>query len=337
MSTTSGIPISGGTETFTIFNGNVMVGQPTIPETVSQGTVTGYYTLPGGTAVGSYVIQASYSGDTNYPASTDSSQILTVSPAASQVAITSAPLTLVAGGNGQVMVELEDNNGNAAISTSDQTISLSTTSTAGVFDATQNGSPITSVVISAGQSSASFYYTDTQSGTPTLTASDAALNSSPTQLETVNPAAVFTFTVTTSLASPDTAGTVGTVTVTAIDQYSNVVGSGPNQFEGAVEMSSTDSRQSGLPSNYTFTTADAGSHTFTDVILKTPGSQTITATDSGNSTITGSVAVTVVPAAASQVVITSPALNLVAGNRGPVTVELEDGYDNPATSSSAND
>ena len=43
--------------------------------------------------------------------------------------------------------------------------------------------------------------------------------------------------VTTSFASPDVAGTAGTVTVTAEDQYNNVVGSGPDQYLGTVDLS----------------------------------------------------------------------------------------------------
>ncbi len=43
----------------------------------------------------------------------------------------------------------------------------------------------------------------------------------------------------------------------------------------------------GLPATYTFTAADAGSHEFTGAILETAGSQTITAADSANDTVTG--------------------------------------------------
>jgi len=71
------------------------------------------------------------------------------------------------------------------------------------------------------------------------------------------------------------------------------VGSGPNKYEGTVDLSSTDSQAAGLPASYTFTAADAGSYTFTNVVLKTAGSRAITATDSVTSTITGSTTVDV--------------------------------------------
>ena len=228
--------------------------------------------------------------------------------AASQVAITSAPLTLVAGSTGQLTVQLEDPYGNTgATSTTAQTIGLSTTSAAGAFYASQTSTtPITSVVIPAGKSTLTFAYGDTKAGTPTITASDPALSSAPTQKETVVPAAADHFTVTTSFTSPDVAGTAGTVTLTAYDAYNNRVGSGPDQYEGTVNLTGSDGRLAGLPSSYTFTAGDAGSHTFTNVIMKTAGSQSITATDSVRGAITGHTSVAVTSAAATQLVFTTP-------------------------------
>ena len=105
------------------------------------------------------------------------------------------------------------------------------------------------------------------------------------------------FVVTTSFANPDVAGTPGTVTVTAEDPYGNIAGSGPDQYLGTVDLTSTDPQIAGLPTTYTFTLGDDGSHTF-NVTLMTAGPQTITATDSVTSTITG----------------TSPAIHVSAGH-----------------------
>ena len=93
------------------------------------------------------------------------------------MAITSSPLTLTAGSRGQVVVQFEDAYGNlGATSTSDQTIGLGTTSSAGAFYAgATGGNPITSVPITAGLNSATFYYSDTQAGGPTVTVSDDGL------------------------------------------------------------------------------------------------------------------------------------------------------------------
>src|SRR5262249_35808130 len=59
-------------------------------------------------------------------------------------------------------------------------------------------------------------------------------------------------------ASPTTAGMAGSLTVTAEDAYSNVA----TGYSGTVEFTSSDS-QAVLPSNYTFTSGDAGVHNFT--------------------------------------------------------------------------
>ena len=81
VSTTGGVAINGGTETFTIMNGTQVIGQPTAAESVVNASVTAPYTLPGGTPLGQYEIVASFSGIGGYPASTDTSQVLLVQSA----------------------------------------------------------------------------------------------------------------------------------------------------------------------------------------------------------------------------------------------------------------
>ncbi len=67
----------------------------------------------------------------------------------------------------------------------------------------------------------------------------------------------------------------------------------PN-YQGTVTFTSTDP-SAGLPADYTFTADDAGVHTFDGVTLSTLGSQRITATDTSDNTITGTVSITVTP------------------------------------------
>jgi hypothetical protein len=52
-----------------------------------------------------------------------------------------------------------------------------------------------------------------------------------------------------------------------------------------VHFSSPDSTAT-LPTNYTSTAADKGVHTFTGVVLRKRGTQTITVTDTQNSPLT---------------------------------------------------
>ena len=106
---------------------------------------------------------------------------------------------------------------------------------------------------------------------------------------TVNPAAASTF-VATASPSTITAGSSTSVTVTARDAFGNTA----TGYAGTVHFTSGDG-QAVLPANSTLTN---GTGTFS-VTLKTAGSQTITATDTVTSSITGSTSVTVNPAAAS--------------------------------------
>jgi hypothetical protein len=96
----------------------------------------------------------------------------------------------------------------------------------------------------------------------------------------VTAAAATTLTV-SGLASPRTAGVAGTITVTAHDAYGNVA----TGYRGTVTFTSTDSHAL-LPANYTFTAANAGTHTFS-VTLKTAGTQAVRARDTVTTTITG--------------------------------------------------
>jgi hypothetical protein len=146
-------------------------------------------------------------------------------PPASQLAITSPALDITAGSRGQVTIQLEASDGGPAVSTSSQTISLGTTSGAGAFFASPTGTtPITSVVIPAGQTSARFFYDDTKAGAWALTASDTALASTPTQPVTVIPAAASLLVLHTQPPSTARAGVAFTTqpVVYEEDPYGNL-------------------------------------------------------------------------------------------------------------------
>ena len=91
-------------------------------------------------------------------------------------------------------------------------------------------------------------------------------------------------TATLVISAPATAvaGSPFTITVTAMDG-----GRRDTIFNSDVKFTSSDSAAS-LPAIYTFTAADAGSHTFANgVTLMTSGTQSITATVTVASSITG--------------------------------------------------
>jgi hypothetical protein len=75
--------------------------------------------------------------------------------------------------------------------------------------------------------------------------------------------------------------------------------------------------------------ADAGVHTFS-ATLKTAGTQSITATDTTKSTITGTDAGIAVNPAASRFIITAPS-SVTAGTPFSLTVTVEDTYGNVIT------
>jgi len=71
------VTVNEGSVTFTVFNGATVVGS-TVTGNVVNGSAGVNYTLPAGLADGIYTIQAAYSGNAHFAASTDSSQDLLI-------------------------------------------------------------------------------------------------------------------------------------------------------------------------------------------------------------------------------------------------------------------
>jgi hypothetical protein len=141
----------------------------------------------------------------------------------------------------------------------------------------------------------------------------------------VYPAAVAGFRI-SAPSSPQASGYAFNLTVSAIDSYSNTV----TNYTGTVHITSSDGAAV-LPPDYLFTPSDNGVHTFS-VNLQTAGNQTITATDTGNSTVTGSAAVTVanyIPGL--HFGITASVSSTIAGTPFSVTVTAYDLNNNVAT------
>jgi beta-lactamase superfamily II metal-dependent hydrolase len=100
-----------------------------------------------------------------------------------------------------------------------------------------------------------------------------------------------------------TSGTPFSVTVTALNGANATV----TGYTGTVHFTSTASGT--LPSDYTFTGGDNGTHTFTnEFTLNTGGAQSITATDTFNGSITGTANLTV----------GCQSLSVTATNNGPI-------------------
>ena len=128
----------------------------------------------------------------------------------------------------------------------------------------------------------SFAATLKTAGNESITATDTltvAVNGS--EAIVVNPAAATHF----SVSSPASVakGDAFSITVTALDAYGNVA----TGYTGTVRFASSDG-SAVLPTNYTFTVADAGVHTFTKLKMKTKGWQTIAVTDTLFGSVTDS-------------------------------------------------
>ena len=130
------------------------------------------------------------------------------------------------------------------------------------------------------------------------------------------------------ISNPATAGVASSVVVTVRDEANNIF----TAYRGTVHFTSTDPAAV-LPANYTFTAADAGTHTFTGgVTLKTAGSRTVTATDTTDSSITGSQTVTVNAAAANHLDVTGIANPATVNVASSVVVTARDAFNNVASS-----
>jgi uncharacterized delta-60 repeat protein len=128
----------------------------------------------------------------------------------------------------------------------------------------------------------------------------------------------------TGFPSSVTAGTAGTLTVTAL----NPDGSVNTGYTGTVHFTSSDPHAV-LPADYTFTAADQGVHTF-NATLVTAGSQSISAIDTTTSTMLGFEWIQVNPAAASQFILSAPS-SVLHRSQFSVTLTVEDAYGNVVT------
>jgi hypothetical protein len=280
-----------------------------------------------------YTLTASSTG---YPSVTTNPFAITVgSP--SQLAFSTGAVSGTASSSatlGPITVQEQDAFGNPT--TAAQTVSLVSTSAGAKFAATSGGAGITSITIPAGSSSASFYYGDTKSGTPLITASATAMSSG-SQSETITAGAAAKLAFSPTTPGPGTAGSaIPSVLVQVQDSFGNVV---TTANSGSVVMSiAGGSAQSSFTSGTTSVGVSSGVASFTNLVVNTSGSYTLTATPSSIGGVTSALnssSFTVNPAAASKVLITTqPPASVTAGTSFTVGATLEDPLNNIATTSS---
>jgi hypothetical protein len=162
-------------------------------------------------------------------------------------------------------------------------------------------------------------------GSWTVTATDAAQQTL-TGSQTVNVIGQAYSLGITVTPNPLTAGATATVTVTALD----FCGQAAAGYRGTIGFSSTD-ESSTLPADYTFTAADNGSHTFTGVILRMTGNQTVAAYDLVNTSLYASQQVQVLPGPAASLSAATTPTTPVRGRPFTFTVTALDAFGNVVT------
>jgi hypothetical protein len=150
---------------------------------------------------------------------------------------------------------------------------------------------------------------------------DTALAAAAISTAQVSPAATSVLVV-SGFPTPTTSGAVGAFTVVAKDAFGNTT---PN-YRGTVTFSSSDPLAE-LPDNYPFNAADNGTHAFGGV-LKSVGTQSITANDAAQPSVTGTQAnILVNPRSFT---VTDFPTEVTAGDEHAFTVTARDYAGNPA-------
>ena len=322
--TVSGGDNPTGTVTFNLYDNPNGTGTPLFTDTepLSGGAATSAgFTA---TAAGTDYWVATYNGDSNNGTAMSglADEPVTITPAAATHLTVSVPASVTAGSPFSVTVSAEDQFDNLA-PTYRGTVHFTTTDAG------------SGVVLPA-----DYTFTSGDNGTHTFTNSATLVTAGPqtvTVTDTTNSSVTGSgsLTVTTAAAThltvsvpaSVTAGSPFSVTVSAEDQFDNLAPT----YRGTVHFTTTDAGSGVvLPADYTFTSGDNGTHTFTNsATLVTAGPQTVTVTDTTNSSVTGSGSLTVTTAAATHLTVSVPA-SVTAGSPFSVTVSAEDQFDNLA-------
>jgi F0F1-type ATP synthase membrane subunit c/vacuolar-type H+-ATPase subunit K len=301
----------------------------TIGTTYSQGTIASY-TLPAASVLSAnttYYWRA-YSYDTfgtrTWSPASSVNSFITAPPAA--IAIATNPQTVTAGlPTGQIRIELRDASNNLIKTSTSVRLYLTSSSGTGSFSATATPfTPITFIDLPANASSVTVHYRDSTVGNPTITVSDATPPNGAVGLidatQTVNVVAANVDHFAFSAIGTQVAGTPFSVTITALDQYGNVV----SNFAGTATLTSN-------PAGATPATVVFGSGSWTG---------NVTVTRSGNTNLTVSYMAlnntsanfAVNPGALASVTTSPATLNAKAGTSTNITATSHDAYGNTISS-----
>jgi prepilin-type N-terminal cleavage/methylation domain-containing protein len=251
--------------------------------------------------------------------SVESSPFDVAAGAAASLAVTGYPSPTVSGVSHAFTVTAKDAGGNVAAGYTGK-VHFTSSDPAAVL-------PADYTFVAGDNGTHTFNTTLRTPGTQSITATDTVTGSitgSQTGITvTAGPAASL---VVAGYPSPTATGVSHTFTVTAKDASGNTA----TGYTGTVHFTSTDGAAV-LPANYSFLAGDNGTRTFT-ATLKTVGTQSITATDTMTSTITGSqTGITVTPGPAASLLVAGYPSPTVSGVSHTFTVTAKDASGNTAT------
>jgi predicted GH43/DUF377 family glycosyl hydrolase len=303
-----------------------------INSTAAYATLTGTWNTVAGNTVSAIV----YANDTsnNWNASSQYNFTITSASASTLVFTAGAGQSLTAGElSSSITVQRQDQYGNP-VTVGSLTVSLSSTSGNATFYSDAGTTPATSVVISNGFSTVSFWYNDTYQGLPTLSASSQGLNSA-TTIFTITSSSVSKLVFTTGTGQSLPAGQLSAqITVQRLDQYGNPVTS------GSITVSLNSTSPAGVFYSDTGGTVPIGSVTITNGSSTVSfwykdtavGSPTLTVSSTGSASSNSAFTITSAPA--FKLVFTAGTnQSLTAGQlSSSITVQRQDQYGNLVTS-----
>ena len=334
-SVTFAAPTSGASGTFA----SPCSGTTCVESTNSSGLATSPK-FSANTVAGPYTVTASVTGVSS-PANFS---LTNNAGSAKKLAFTTSPVSGPASSSatlGPITVQLQDAYGNPVTAgTKGVVVKLTSSPTGGIFSASSGGSHITSITITSGNSSASFYYGDTYTGTPTITASSSSCNlTSATQTETITGAStklVFISTPVSGAAS--NSAELGPITV----QVQNASGKAVNVTANTIVTLSSSS------SGGIFSVNSTGTPTTTSVMIPA-GSSSVTFyygdTKAGTPTITAASSPLTSATQTETITAATPkTIIIVSGNNQFTTVntnftyllvvQVTDAYGNPVPNAS---
>ena len=146
--TSGGGTVNVGTVTFSVFNGATQIGSSTSPASVTSGSASANYTLPGGTNAGTYTIVANYTGAGGFNNSSDNTHTLTVNAAGTTTTAANASTNFSASAQSVTL--------NATVTSTAGTVGAGTVTFTVLNGATPVGSATTSGTVTAGNASVNY-------------------------------------------------------------------------------------------------------------------------------------------------------------------------------------